>query len=358
MAERTYLITGATGFLGRHLIHQLSQQENTRILALVRSEKSWHDQDWTSGLNVELVIGSVTCSDEWRDDPRLTHLDGIFHLAAVIRHTRQNPDEMFETNVGGLLQMIRLAAHHQCRLIFMSTSGTVGCFRSPKKWADESSSYAMSQVRRWPYYQSKIQAEEQGRALATKMGVELLIMRPPVLLGPGDHRLRASGHIYRMLRGKLPFTLKGGMHFVDIRDVTQAIIKAMQLKQVRPLYHFTGTECTIPDFFKMVEEVSGVARPRFALYPQAARWFAVLTQQIEKVLPAREHPILPDPVVWEIASKYWGLRSTHTKEDLGYQTRDPRQTMRDTVEWLRTNMPDLKAQSQAAASQQPISETL
>ena len=47
--------------------------------------------------------------------------------------------------------------------------------------------------------------------------------------------------------------------------------------------------------------------------------------------------VLPDPVVVEMAAHYWGVRSLYAAEDLGYKSRDPRETLRDTVDWLRAN---------------------
>ena len=114
-----------------------------------RQIKNWRAQNWTRELcNVEVVTGSVNDTRSWSEDPRLASLNGIFHLAAEIRHTRdpQAAGAMLKTNVEGLLNMIRLAARHRCRLIFISTSGTVGCFRRPEKWADEESPYALDQV--------------------------------------------------------------------------------------------------------------------------------------------------------------------------------------------------------------------
>ena len=53
---------------------------------------------------------------------------------------------------------------------------------------------------------------------------------------------------------------------------------------------------------------------------------------------------IPDPVITEMAGCYWGLSSLWSKDDLGYQTRDPRQTLVDTADWLKRNHPALSGQ--------------
>ena len=50
----------------------------------------------------------------------------------------------------------------------------------------------------------------------------------------------------------------------------------------------------------------------------------------------------PGPVVVEMAQYYWGLESLYAKDELGYESREPLETLRDTVEWLRANHPKLQ----------------
>ncbi|MCE9625968.1 MAG: NAD-dependent epimerase/dehydratase family protein [Deltaproteobacteria bacterium] len=346
MKKKPVLITGATGFLGRHLLQALCQDSALQPIALVRNKKSWKSQNWTHGLKgVELLEGSITDAADWADDPRLEGLSGIYHLAAVVRHTRRDPEDMIHANVEGLLQILRVAGERKCRVVFISTSGTVGCFDSPSESADENAPYQEKTVGAWPYYASKIRAEREGRALAESLGVELVILRPPVLLGPGDHRMRATSHISRLLRGKLPFIVKGGMHFVDIRDVTQAMLRAMKIAKPRPVYHLSGTAYRLEDFLGTVAEIGRVSPPKLQLPSLVAKLLSKTSAILDSVLPPREHPILPDPVVFEMASKHWGLHSLYAKKDLGFVSRDPRETLTDTIVWLRENQPELKAKA-------------
>ncbi len=338
-------MTGASGFLGRHVLEALEARPTPRRqIALVRDLATWHRMAWTSTLDrVDPLVGSVTQPTAWATAPLLNGLSGIIHLAAVVRHSRRNAREVYATNVEGTLGIVDLAATHHCRMVFVSTSGTVGCFRNPGEAAVEDSPYCDSEVAGWPYYRSKILAEQRARRLAGELGVELVIVRPPILLGPGDHRFRSTAHVVQYLRGRLPFLIRGGMHFADVRDAARALVRAIERRDVRPVYHLPGTMCSIEEFFVLAEQVSGAPAPRVVLPFRAAWWLATLFERLGLVLRGKPLRVLPDPVVIEMASRHWGVRSHYAEADLGYRTRDSRQTLADTISWLRENHPSLAA---------------
>ena len=329
-----FLVTGASGFAGRHLLQ--ARSADTEAIALVRDPAAWAAEDWSARLeDVSPLQGSLAEIESWAGE--LPPLDGIFHFAALVRHSRVNAEEVYETNVEGTLNIVRLAARHKCRVVMLTTSGTVGCFDRAEETADENAEFCEATVANWPYYHSKIIAERRGRQLADELGVELVFVRPPVLLGPEDHRFRSTSNILRMLRGRLPFLIRGGMHFIDIRDAVQAIWRAMALPNARPVYHLAGTATSIEEFFGLVEQVSGVRAPRFVLPYGLGHFIASADEWIGMRLRGEPLHFFPGPVVVEMASHYWGLTSLYAADDLGYESRDPLVTLGDTVEWLRAN---------------------
>lgn len=340
--RKTYLVTGATGFLGRHVLTVLSEQ-GYQVLALVRNKRQWDELDWVHDLkNVNVLLGDVTDPAALALGLNNQNIDGIFHLAALVRHSRDDAEEVYNINVDGTLNVVKLAASLKCRVVFVSTSGTVGCFKNKDEAVDESAPYLEKTVAKWPYYDSKVKAEKRARQLASELGVELVIVRPPVMLGPGDHKFRSTGHIIRAMSGRLPFLLKGGIHFIDIRDASLAIVKAMMCEQPQPVYHLKGANIDIGDFFGMVEKASGAKPPKLFLPNKMAWSLSQTTKKIERVFTKDKKPFLPDPVVIEMASKYWGIDSKYSHKDLDYKSRDPQDTIQDTVNWLRKNHKDLK----------------
>jgi dihydroflavonol-4-reductase len=333
-----YLVTGATGFLGRHVLHALTgARPEARIAVLVRDAASWHSQSWREALGaVEVIAGPLLPSERWEQDPRLSELEGIFHLAAEVRHSRSGVDRMLRTNVEGAAAMVRLAARSGARVVFASTSGTVACSTDPGYAPDEDSPPCEDVVGRWPYYASKIRAEAEARELSRQLGVELVIIRPPVLLGPGDHRYRSTSNVLRLLRGRLPFLFDGSIHFVDVRDVASAMVAAMLRPEPRPIYHLPGTVCTLDAFFRMAAAAADI-EPGWRRIPARLLWLLAKLNDLTRI---RAH-FLPDPVVVEMGMHHWGLSSKFAG-DLGFHPRPPEVTIADTIDWMRENHPELR----------------
>jgi len=325
------LVAGATGCLGRQILRAFRSQAVTTV-ALVRDEPAWQSQPWRAELEpVTAIVGSPLRPEAWLERAAPLGVRCIFHTAGLVRHTRESPGEMLELNVQGTLGMVRAAHVLGARLVFVSSSGTVGCFRSLHDAADEDAPFAQHMVARWPYYSSKIRAEGEARRLADELGVELVIVRPPVLLGPDDHRHRSTSYVHKVMTRKVPAVPPGGMHFTDVRDVARALVRLAGLPQPRPIYHLPGTATSLRQFFDMVSDVAGSA----AIRRPMPRWAAFTLAKLGGLGLGRPS-WLPDPVVLEMSTCYWGLSSRHHAE-LGYAPRAAEATLRDTVSWLASS---------------------
>ena len=259
------LVTGASGYLGRHVLIAL-KDAGIPAIALARSTQSW-PASWADEVgDVRLVEGTPLAPEAWLD--AVGPVGAIIHAAGVVKHTRGDVGDMHDVNVGGTQQMVRAASTLGARLLFMSTSGTVACFHDATATADEHAPFAEKLAGRWPYYASKMEAERTARALADQLGVQLAIARLPILLGPKDHKRRSTTHVTRVLDARVPFVPSGGVNFADVRDVATALVRLTQLDGARPVYHFPGTVVSLHDFFQMVCEVSGATLDR----PGAPRW--------------------------------------------------------------------------------------
>jgi dihydroflavonol-4-reductase len=156
--------------------------------------------------------------------------------------------------------------------------------------------------------------------------------------------------VLRVLRRRLPFILRGGMHFVDVRDAADAIVRAMRHGDPKPVYHLVGTASTLDEFFRLVAAKAGI-EPSWTVLPNRLVWWLA---RLNELAGSPTH-LVPDPVVVEMGSHYWDLESHSAEADLGYRSRPGEATIADTVAWMRQNHVELRGAGAgpAVAAQAP-----
>ncbi len=173
------LITGASGFIGKALVRSLNASEFDPIPVYRRSTTN---ESSLTGVYVD----RLHCSSDWDRVMKATRPLSVVHLAArthVVREQADNPANEFETiNVIATERLATSAAAHGVkRFVFLSsikvngeTTAKGGQFHSEDIPAPEDE-----------YGRSKLEAERRLRDIAEKSGMEFVIVRPPLVYGPG-----------------------------------------------------------------------------------------------------------------------------------------------------------------------------
>ncbi|GJP41562.1 hypothetical protein CLOM_g1223, partial [Closterium sp. NIES-68] len=334
--SQVFAVTGATGFLGSHLLHQLLAAGHT-VRCLCRQPNALPPHP-----NMQVVLGSL--EDPSALDSLLQGSSGLFHLAGIVTHSRaatSSPQPtLAQTTIDGTLAILHAASKAGVnRVVYASTSGTVGASRDPGQVASDDSPYAMGVVGGWPYYRAKIEAEERARAYAEGLGMELICMRPTLILGPGDYRLSSCRTVLDIMERRIPFVPPGGLSFVDVRDVATAFTAAMQSAPPSSTYLLGAVNMTLSDYFQLIARYADVVPPWLSVPPRVA-W--VLAAAASKLLPliGRKDPSL-DPVVVEMAQVFWYIDWSRAEKELGFSPRPYEETVADTVVWLREHRREL-----------------
>jgi dihydroflavonol-4-reductase len=219
-------------------------------------------------------------------------------------------------------------------MVVASTSGTVAVSERADEMPDETCPAPVEIIARWPYYASKLYQEETARR-ACGDAVELVIVNPSLLLGPGDDRLSSTRDVLTFLAGDLTLMPSGGLNFVDARDVAAALPAAMERGRAGERYLLGGHNQSFSEFFGRVGRLARVRGPRWKP-PGALTFLAAQAQAALYRGLGRTPPIEPDSV--EMARYFWYFRSTKAQEELGFSAREPTDTLHDTVKYLRERM--------------------
>ena len=178
------LVTGANGFIGRALTETLAGR-GLAVRAAVRSPAALPGEVRTVG-----EIGPYT---EWRRV--LAHVDAVVHLAArvhVIRETAADPLAAYRAvNVAGTARLAHeCAAARVPRLVFVSSIKVNG--ERTRGWPFTETDPPAPED---PYGVTKLEAEEELRSIAAGTGLEIVVVRPCLVYGPG-----VGGNLARLMR--------------------------------------------------------------------------------------------------------------------------------------------------------------
>jgi nucleoside-diphosphate-sugar epimerase len=340
--ETTTLVTGGTGFLGSHLVRMLGSQNKGRLRVLVQSQPPGWLKD--RALDVEIVSGSVTSPD---DVARVVSgVDQIYHLAGMVSHRSTDAHRMYAVHVDGTRLVCEAAARAGVtRIVVASTSGTVAVSRRADDVADEETPAPVDIISRWPYYASKLYQEEAARR-ACGDKVELVTVNPSLLLGPGDDRLSSTRPIVQFLGREIQLMPAGGLNIVDARDVAAVLPVAMARGTAGARYLLGAVNWTFAEFFGRLERLTKIAGPKLKVsgtFPHlAARAQAALFEKLGRKVPV-------DPESVEMAQYYWYLDAGKAARELGFIPRDPADTLRDTVDYVRERVLGNSAFKRSAA---------
>ena len=192
---QSYLVTGASGFVGRGLLREF-QRRGLRAFGVARSP--------TPG--IEYGVGDIGGHTEWRH--LLKGIDCVLHAAGrahVLREAAADPlAEFRQVNVEGTRRLALHAAEVGVRrLVFISSVGVNGIStnrRSPFTFEDRPAPVES-------YGQSKLEAELALHEIAASTGLEVVLVRPPLVYGPG---VRANFlRLMNLVQRGLPLPLGG-----------------------------------------------------------------------------------------------------------------------------------------------------
>jgi dihydroflavonol-4-reductase len=326
------LVTGGTGFLGAHLVAALRERgEPVRVLSRGPAPE-------LDALGAEVVAGDVTRDLEGAT-PLARALDGvdrIFHLAGFVSRHADDGQRMMRVHVDGTRRLFQ-AAHQAAvrRIVLASTSGTIAVSRTPEPILDERAPYPVEIVSGWPYYLSKIYQEKLALDLAATLGIELVVVNPALLLGPGDTRDSSTGDVKKFLRREIPIVPPGGVCFVDARDAAAATLAAMERGRAGERYLLGAANWSCAEFFGRLERASKVRGPRLKLPDRAARGVAAF---LEQAWHAFDRPAPVERISVEMSQVFWYCDWSKARRELDFAPRDPGETLDATIRDLRARM--------------------
>lgn len=320
------LVTGATGFTGSHLARHLAASGRS-VRALVRDPDRSGD---LTAAGIELAEGDI------RDPTAIERaMDGVsivYHIAAIYRRAGVSRDTYRAVNGTAVGGMVELAARAGAkRVVHCSTVGVHGDVEHPP--ANEEAPLRPGDI----YQVTKLEGERLARQTGERLGIEVTIVRPTGIYGPGDRRLLK---LFRgIARRRFPMLGRGDIyyHLTYIDDLVEGFrLCGEHPAAANRTYILAGAEVTtLNELVALVAEVAGVDPPRLHL-PVWPFWVAGALCEGFCVPLGIEPPIYRRRVEFYTKSRAFDI--TRARREIGYAPRvGLREGITRTLDWYRTN---------------------
>ena len=317
----TIMVTGASGHVGGNLVRRLLELGRPVRVLVHRSSAA------LEGLDVERRAGSV--GDPESLERAFEGADVVFHLAGKISLIERERALVNDVNVVGVGNVVNacLAAGVR-RLVHVSSIHAIA--QTPLGTPmDEACPLVESQA---PCYDISKAGGQRAVQDGVRRGLDAVIVNPTGIIGPLDFEWSRMGHVlHQLYHGTLPALVRGGFDWVDVRDVVEGALAAMERGRTGENYILSGAYASVTDVAALWGKVTGRRMPSWASPMWAARLglpFIALWSRLTG------RPPLYTPASLEALRSNPDVRHDKAARELGYRPRPLEETLRDVLAWM------------------------
>ena len=320
------LVTGAAGFLGSHVTRQLvARGEDVRVLMRPSSSNRA-----ISDLSLEYVTGDLR--DAASLERATNGVQRVFHVAADYRLWARNPQDIYDSNVGGTKNLLEAARRARVeQFIYTSTVATIAVDR-PQHPNESTDSKLEEMVGH--YKRSKWLAEREALE-AAKRGLPLIVAMPTTPVGPWDWKPTPTGKIIvDFLNGKMPGYVETGLNFVGVEECAAGQLLVAEKGRVGERYLLGGENLTLKQVLDILAKITGLPAPSRKIPHGVALGVAYVESAFSRLV-GREPQIPVEGV--KIAQHMMFVDASRAQRELGFQPGSVAAALERAVRWYQAN---------------------
>jgi dihydroflavonol-4-reductase len=316
------LVTGGTGFVGRHLVEALvARGDAVRVLDIAAP----HRED----PSVEFLRGSI--NDRATCERALDGVDLLYHVAGIAHLWQHDKDNFDRVNRRGTETVLAAAvAKRVARVVHCSTESILlPKQRNGRHPVNESASPTLEDMA-GPYTRSKFLGE-RAALHAAYGGMALIVVNPTVPIGVGDHNMTPPAVMLDIfLSGRSPFFLDCELNLVDVRDVAEGIIRAGDHGRPGERYILGGENVSMRDLLMQLERISGRRMPKRRVPVAIALATGFVSAWIADNVTHKSPAVTHEAVLLALRSAPFD--SAKAVRELGYAPRPIEQALTEVIE--------------------------
>ena len=324
--EKIYIVTGAAGHLGSTIVEKLVANGcNVRSLVL-KSEK--HIPNGS-----EIYYGDICDKESLKplfDNPTNAELY-VIHAAGIVSIKGAYDEKVYNVNVNGTKNIADLCLENDVKRMVYTSSVHAIPELDKGEVIKEVNDFNPDLVKGL-YAKTKAEATAYVLSLVSQ-GLNAIVVHPSGIIGPNDY---ANNHIVALIRDyynhDLTAAIKGGYDFVDVRDVALGTISALNKGQVGECYILSNHYYTVKELLTICHEVTNKKEIKVYL----PIWFIKLVAPIAEYYYRlkKTPPLFTAYSIYTLQSNA-NFSNEKARNELDYTTRDMRETIVDTVGYLK-----------------------
>jgi nucleoside-diphosphate-sugar epimerase len=314
------LITGASGFIGKNLVPELSRHRRIRILVRKTSNLTWLKRS----KNIQIVYGDIEKNEGLPH--ALEGVDTVVHSAA--RTIGKNFWEYYATNTLGTQHLVRaMERAGSRRIVLLSTHAVCGPTRTKQVVDEHVSPRPVSH-----YGRSKLLAEH----IVRNSGFEHIILRPVAVYGP--HDVDVLKYIRIINTGICPVVGMGEKHvnLIHINDLMRLIIDIVHIPAFTKKTYFVHDGHSY-SYRTVLNTIAEILDKKIVIVPVPVT-IALMTGLLSDVFMHGSTRTVWRDKVRELAGTSWLCCQDEVRKDFSFVPRyDLSRGMKNTIDWYRSN---------------------
>jgi len=318
-------VTGANGHVGFNLCKSLLDKGH-QVKALTHK----HTES-VSKLNLRLIKGDLLDKNTLLD--LMDDVEVVFHLAAQISISGDPSGSVYRNNAGGTKNMLSAARDRKVKRFIHFSSIHAFCQDPQEKPLDENRPLVGSEG--FAYDRSKADGERAVME-AFHNGMDTIVLSPTAIIGPADPEPSLTGKaVLQLIHHKIPALVPGGYNWIDVRDVVNTAISAMEKARSGQKYLVAGRWHSIHDLSGVVGKYSGIKTVQTVLPFWSAKLglpFITLFSRFTGL-----EPLYTSESLEILAKGNRHIDNTKSMKELGLDPRSLDDTLSDLITWFKDN---------------------
>lgn len=322
--KKKVLITGATGFVGYHLVEEALHNNLDVYAAIRKSSKIGH----LKNLNIQYTYLNFNDINSLKEELREKQYDYILHAAAVTRARSQKEYDTINAEYTYNLAAAAKAADINIKgFVFISSLAALGPLRNLNGLISETTTPRPITA----YGKSKLLAEEKLRSIS---GLPFTILRPTAVYGPRDTGIYVF--FKQLKKGIEPYIGREAqkLSFIYVKDLSHIAVKSMYMCSQQTYNIADGNFYDKYELGMIAKNVLNLRAAKFHLPVNFVKIMAAVNEKVSSL--GNKAAILNTDKLKELTAANWACDIEHAKQDIGfYPAYDLKKGLTETLTWYK-----------------------